>query len=51
MIKLKKAIPTALATGAFHLEYQGSKLGDDDMNAKLSDLGLRAGDEVTIRTE
>lgn len=51
MIKLKKAAGSALATGAFHLEYEGGKLGDDDMNTRLSDLGLRAGDEVIVRTE
>ncbi|KAG7553661.1 hypothetical protein FFLO_02946 [Filobasidium floriforme] len=51
MIKLKKAAGSALATNAFHLEYQGGKLGDDDMNIKLSDLGLREGDEVIVRTE
>jgi hypothetical protein len=51
MIKLKKAAGSALATGAFHLEYQGGKLGVDDMNAELSDLGLRAGDKVMVRTE
>jgi len=50
-IKLKKAAGPALATGAFHLEYQGGKLGDDDLNTKLSDLGLREGDEVIVRTE
>lgn len=51
VIKLKKAAGSALATGAFHLAYQGGKLGDDDMNTKLSDLGLREGDEVIVRTE
>jgi hypothetical protein len=49
MIKLKKAAGSALATSAFQLEYQGGKL--DDMIAKLSDLGLREGDEVIVRTE
>lgn len=51
MIKLKKAAGSTLATSAFHLEYQGGKLSHDDMNAKLSDLGLREGDEVIVRTE
>lgn len=51
MIKLTKAARSALAAGAFHLELQSGKLGDDDMNTKLSDLGLRAGDEVIVRTE
>lgn len=48
VIKLKRAAGQALAPGAFHLEFQGQELGDPD--TKLSDLGIRTGDEVIVRT-
>lgn len=48
IIKLKKSAGGTFPSGAFHLEFDGKEWGDGDMNSKLSDLGLKTGDEIAV---